>query len=160
MTPDGYRSSATRARQQQWGEPQSSGPLGSGYPPQMQPQQPTNPGYDPYGRIPPAQPQGPYGNQADYSQNPQANYTYGQSANYGVAPPPLQQPRTSYPQGAGGYQDGRGMNPPGYAQDNRPAPGYYEPTQPMGRGQNVIPPQPYQPRESPQEPYNYGRGAY
>ena len=161
ITPDGYRSSLTRARQQQpqWGE---TTPPQGGYampmPPQQQPNQAG--GYD-Y-RNPPPQPQPPYGAQPDYN-NGNQNYSYGTTVPYGVAQPPPPQPRTGFPPPNPLYGDGRGMNP-GYVPDNRPPPqGYYEQAQPMpqGRGQSIPPQQQYQRDSLPaQDPYYNGRGAY
>ncbi|KFY09667.1 hypothetical protein V492_05396 [Pseudogymnoascus sp. VKM F-4246] len=162
ITPDvGYRSSLTRARQQQ--PPWDDAPpiQGGGYS-MPSPQQPNPAGrYESY-PGPPQQPQQPYGGPQDYNPNP--NYTYGAPVGYGLSQPPSQPPRTGFappnPQYPG---EGRGMNP-GYQPDNRPPPqGYYDQQTliPQGRGQPAIPQQQYQQRDSlpGQDPYNYNNGG-
>lgn len=167
ITPDvGYRSSLTRARQQQppWDD---AAPLQGGYSIPSPQQQPNQAGgrYDSYPGQPQQPPQ-PYGTQPEYNPNP--NYpTYGAPVQYGLSQAPAQPPRAGYAPPNPQYGDGRGMNQ-GYQPDNRPPQGYYDqpPLMPQGgRGQPAIPPQQqYQQRDSlpGQDPYNYngGRGAY
>lgn len=165
ITPDvGYRSSATRARQQpsqQWDE--VTPPQGGYSMPSPQQQPPNQAGrYDGYPSQPQQPPQ-PYGAQQEYNQNP--NYSYGTPVQYGLTQAPSQPPRAGFAPPNPQYGDGRGMNQ-GYPPDNR-AQGYYDqpPLMPQGgRGQPAIPPQQYQQRDSlpGQDPYNYngGRGAY
>ncbi|OBT70356.1 hypothetical protein VE03_00304 [Pseudogymnoascus sp. 23342-1-I1] len=158
----GYRSSLTRARQQQppWDDaPQLQGGGYSIPSPQQQPNQ-AGGRYDSY----PGQPQQPpqsYGAQPEYNPNP--NYSYGTPVQYGLSQAPSQPPRTGYAPPNPQYGEGRGMNS-GYPPDNRqPAQGYYDqpPLMPQGRGQPAIPPQQqYQQRDSlpGQDPYNYNGG--
>ena len=167
ITPDvGYRSSLTRARQQQppWDD---APPLqGGGYSIPSPQQQPNQAGgrYDSYPGQPQAPPQ-PYGAQPEYNTN--TGYTYGTPVQYGLSQAPSQPPRTGFAPPTPQYGDGRGMNQ-GYPPDNRQPPqGYYDqpPLMAQGRGQPSIPPQQqYQQRDSlpGQDPYNYngGRGAY
>ena len=159
MTPDGYRASATRARQQD--QPYSPvAPQAYGQPAQPNPAMQQ---YDPYGRPIPQQPQ--YG-QPNYPQDG-GNYTYGTQVAYGVnnnqpqAGRPLA-PQT-YPQApAPGYPpQGRGMDT-GYGglQDNRSQgyPGLYDGG--LGRSQAMAQ-QPNYPTSGGQsiDPYAYSRGA-
>ncbi|OBT52374.1 hypothetical protein VE04_07734 [Pseudogymnoascus sp. 24MN13] len=158
----GYRSSLTRARQQQppWDDaPQLQGGGYSIPSPQQQPNQ-AGGRYDGYPGQPQQQPPQPYGAQPEYNPNP--NYSYGTPVQYGLSQAPSQPPRTGYAPPNPGYGEGRGMNQ-GYQPDNRAPPqGYYDqpPIMPQGRGQPVPPPQQYQQRDSlpGQDPYNYNGG--
>ncbi|KFZ03881.1 hypothetical protein V502_10584 [Pseudogymnoascus sp. VKM F-4520 (FW-2644)] len=162
ITPEvGYRSSLTRARQQQppWDD---AAPLQGGYSIPSPQQQPNQAGgrYDGYPSQPQQPPQ-PYGAQPEYNPNP--NYSYGTPVQYGLSQAPSQPPRTGFAPPNPQYGDGRGMNQ-GYQPDNRAPPqGYYDqpPPMPQGRGQPAIPPQQqYQQRDSlpGQDPYNYNGG--
>lgn len=116
MTPDGYRASATRARQQDQ-------PYGSNVAPvygQAQQPQPAMQQYDQYGRAMPQQTQ----YQPDYPPSGQQYSSYGQTAQFGVAnslQSGRQQPSQTYPQvpAVGYLPQGRGMDTGYGLQDSR-----------------------------------------
>jgi len=145
---EGYRASATRARQQ-WTDPPP--PPGQSYPSSMPPSQPHQPAYDRrYADPSPLRAGQPDYNMEYTTQAP--NYTYGQTVNYSVAPQRpnvAQPPRTVYPPEPN-YGDGRGGV--SYPERGQPGYAYNEAGQQIGR-----PPQQQYARDQPPDPY-YGRG--
>lgn len=152
---EGYRASATRARQQWTDAP----PPGPSYQTAMPPNQPHQPPYDrryadPSPQMRTGQPE--YSNMdytqtQNYSYGPGPQVSYGEVA-YGVAPQRqniAQPPRTVFPPDTGGYGDGRGG--PSFPERGQPGYAYNDAGQPIGRSQQQYA------RDKPPEPY-YGRG--
>lgn len=164
MTPDGYRASATRARQQDQPSPYSPNAAAPVYGGQQMPQASIpQPQYDQYGRLLPQQPQ--YAQQDYPQQGGQQPYTYGQPVQYGVNQPlqagRSQQPSQPYPQApAAGYpQGGRGMDTRYGLQDSR---SQYDTSAyggSLGRSQPMPPQQQYATSGQSIDPYAYQRGA-
>ena len=161
MTPDGYRASATRARQQDQPSPYSPNAVPS-YGGQPMPQAPVQQQYDQYGRVIPQQPQ--YGQPGYPQQDP--NYPYGQQTGQTVGYVLSQNPQQGRPMAtqayppapAGGYQQGRGMDTYGGIPDNRSQydAGAYGS---MGRSQPMAQQPQYSTSGQTIDPYAYQRGA-
>lgn len=161
MTPDGYRASATRARQQDQPSYSPSAAPVYGQQPQ-QPQSALPQQYDQYGRLIPQQQYG----QPSYPQQDGQNYAYGTGTTvaYQLQNTPQQgrpmAPQAYPPASVAGYQQGRGMDaryagiPDSRSQYDTGAYGGS-----LGRSQPMAPQQQYATSGQSIDPYAYQRGA-